>query len=55
MNKRMRDLLAQIKAKTDEAKTYMVDGENKDLDKAEALMTEVKELQRKFELEKAVV
>lgn len=55
MNKKMRELMAQIKAKTDEAQTYMADGENKDLDKAEALMAEVKDLQRQFELEKAVV
>lgn len=55
MNKKMRELMAQIKAKTEEAQTYMAEGETKDLDKAEALMSEVKDLQRQFELEKAVV
>ena len=54
MNKKMREILAQIKAKTEEAKTCM-NGETKDFDKAEALMAEVKELQREFDLEKAIV
>ena len=54
MNKKMRELLAKIKAKTEEAQTYMA-GETKDLDKAEALMAEVKDLQREYELENAVV
>lgn len=55
MNKKMRELLAQIKAKTEEAKRYMADDENKDLVKAKELMTEVKNLQEEFELEKAIV
>ena len=37
MNKRMRELLAKIQSKTKEAKGFM-DGENKDIDKANAFM-----------------
>lgn len=54
MNKKMRELMAKIKAKLEEVNTY-TEGETKDLDKAEALMAEVKELQREFEIEKAKV
>lgn len=53
MNKRMRELLAEIQAKTEEAKGYK-DGENKDLDKANSLMDEVDALYRKFETEKRI-
>ena len=42
MNKKMRELMAQIKAKLEEVNTY-TEGETKDLDKAEALMAEVKD------------
>lgn len=49
MNKRMRELQAQILQKADEAKGLM-EGENKDLEKAEALLNEVDELQKEFDL-----
>lgn len=48
MNKRMRELQALILQKSTEAKGLM-DGENKDIAKAEALMNEVDELQKEFE------
>lgn len=51
MNKKMRELLASIQAKTNEAKSLM-DGENKDLEKANALFDEVDALQKEFETEK---
>jgi HK97 family phage major capsid protein len=54
MNKRMREILAQIKAKTDEAQSYL-NGETKDLDKAEACMAEVAELQKEYAIEEAIV
>lgn len=51
MNKKMRELLAKIQTKTAEAKGFM-EGENKDVDKANALMDEVDALQKEFETEK---
>lgn len=51
MNKKMREILAQIQAKTAEVKSFM-EGENKDVDKANALMDEVDALQKEFETEK---
>ena len=51
MNKKMREILAKIQAKTNEAKGYM-DGENKDLEKANALFDEIDALQKEFEAEK---
>lgn len=51
MNKKMREILAKIQAKTAEAKSFM-EGENKDVDKANALMDEVDSLQKEFETEK---
>ena len=51
MNKKMRELQQQIIAKTKEAQSFM-DGENKDLEKAEALLNEVDALQKEFDLEK---
>lgn len=51
MNKKMREILAQIQVKTAEAKSFM-DGENKDVEKANALMDEVDSLQKEFETEK---
>lgn len=53
MNKKMRDILAQIQAKTAEAKSFM-DGENKDVEKATALMDEVESLQKDYETEKRI-
>lgn len=54
MNKKMRELMAQIKAKTEEAQS-LTSGENKDLDAATKLMDEVAELQKEFDLEKRFV
>lgn len=53
MNKKMREILAQIDAKTKEAKSFM-EGENKDLDKANALMDEVDELRKEYDAEKRI-
>jgi len=50
MNKKMRELQALMQAKMTEAKSFM-DGETKDLDKAEALMNEVDDLQKEYDLE----
>lgn len=50
MNKKMREIFAKIEAKTAEAKSYM-DGENKDLDKANAALDEVAELKKEYALE----
>lgn len=49
MTKRMRELQAAIIAKTNEVKGYM-DGESKNLDKAEATLNEIDELQKEFDL-----
>ena len=51
MNKKMREILGKIQAKTAEAKGFM-DGENKDIDKANTLMDEVDALQKEYETEK---
>ena len=51
MNKKMREILAKIQAKTAEAKNYM-EGENKDVEKANGLMDEVDALQKEFDTEK---
>ena len=51
MNKKMRDLMAQIQAKTAEAKSFM-DGENKDVNKATELMDQVDALKAEYETEK---
>lgn len=53
MNKRMREILAQIQAKTAEAKSFM-SGENKDVAKANAIMDEVAELKSEYETEKRI-
>ena len=53
MNKKMREILAKIQAKTLEAKGFM-EGENKDVDKADALMTEVESLQKEYDTEKKI-
>lgn len=47
MNKKMRELLSQINQKALLAKGYM-DGENKDMAKANALMDEAEELQKEY-------
>lgn len=51
MNKKMRELLAKIQEKTLQAKAFM-DGENKDVEKANALMDKVDALQKEYETEK---
>jgi HK97 family phage major capsid protein len=50
MNKKMRDIQTKILAKTNEAKGFM-EGETKDLEKAEALLNEIDELQKEYDLE----
>lgn len=50
MNKKMRELQALIMQKSKEAKE-LLEGESKDLAKAEALMDEVDELQKEFDIE----
>lgn len=51
MNKRMRELLAKIETKQKEARSFM-DGENKDVTKATALLDECDSLKAEFEVEK---
>ena len=53
MNKKMRELLTQIQAKTAEAKSF-TEGENKDVAKATALMDEVDALQKEYDAEKRI-
>lgn len=53
MTKKMRELLTQIQTKTAEAKSFM-DGENKDVEKANALMDEVDALQKEYDLAKRI-
>ena len=53
MNKKMREILTQIQAKTAEAKSFM-EGENKDVTKANALMDEVDALKADYETEKRI-
>ena len=54
MNKKMREILAKIQEKTAEAKGYMVEGENKDVAKATAIMDEVDTLKAEYETEKRI-
>lgn len=51
MNKKMREILAKIEEKTKAARGFM-DGENKDVTKASALLDEVAELKAEYETEK---
>lgn len=51
MNKRMRELQDKIQQKHKDAQGYMVEGEGRDLTKAEALLNEADELQKEFDLE----
>ena len=51
MNKRMRELLAKVEQKQKEARSYM-DGENKDITKATALLDECDSLRAEYEAEK---
>lgn len=52
MNKKMRELLSKIQEKTAQAKVFMVDGENKDVAKANELLNEVDALKAEYETEK---
>ena len=55
MNKRMREILAEIEAKTAEAKKYQTgDGVEKDVAKATALMDEVDALKNEYKTEKRI-
>ena len=54
MNKKMRELQAQITAKTAEAKSFM-DGENKDIVKANSILDEVDALQKEFDTEERIL
>ncbi len=53
MNKKMRELLAKIEAKTKEARSYM-DGETKDVSKAQSILGEINDLKAEYETEKAL-
>ena len=53
MNKRMREILAKIEAKQALAKGYM-EGENKDVEKAKAILDEIKTLKEEYEVEKNI-
>ena len=50
MNKRMRELMAQIQAKTIEAKSFM-EGENKDVAKANEILNQVDALKSEYDAE----
>lgn len=56
MNKKMRELMNAIQAKTAEAQKYMngSDGVEKDVDKASAIMDEVDALRKEYETEKRI-
>ena len=54
MNKKMREIMAKIQSKTAEAKSFMAEGENKDVAKATALMDEVDTLRAEYETEKRI-
>lgn len=49
MNKKMRELQAKILQKSTEAQSYL-DGENKDIEKAEALLDEIDDLQKELDV-----
>lgn len=50
MNKKMRELKAKILELTNQAKAY-TEGESKDLEKAEAILNEVDQLQKEYDIE----
>ena len=50
MNKKMREILSKINSKQELAKSYM-DGETKDVEKASAVLAEIDELQKEYEVE----
>lgn len=49
MNKRMRELIASMEAKQKEAKSFL-EGEEKDLAKAETLLNEIEDMQKEYDL-----
>ena len=51
MNKKMRELLAQINAQKDALKGYMAEGETRDLTKAEEALDKIDALQKEYDLE----
>jgi len=51
MNKKMREIMAAIQVKTSEAKSFM-DGENKDVAKANEILNEIDSLKAEYETEK---
>ena len=51
MNKRMRELQAQMAKLNEEAKGYLVEGENYDLAKAEETLNKIDELQQEYDLQ----
>lgn len=51
MNKKMRELLTKIQQKRDSAKGFL-DGESKDIAKAQAILDEVDEMEKEFNVEK---
>lgn len=54
MNKKMREILAQIEEKTAMVKAFMADGENKDVNKANGILDEIDALKAEYETEKRV-
>ena len=53
MTKKMREILAKIEAKNTEAKSFM-EGENKDVTKANAIIAEINDLKAEYVAEKAL-
>jgi HK97 family phage major capsid protein len=51
MNKKMREIKAEIAKLTDEAKGYMAEGEGRDLTKAEETLDKIDTLQKEYDLE----
>ena len=51
MNKRMREIQAEIAQLTKSAEEYMTEGESRDLTKAEETLNKIDELQKEYELE----
>lgn len=54
MNKRMRELQAQMAKLNEEAKGYLVEGENYDLAKAEEILNKIDELQKEYDLQERI-
>jgi len=51
MNKKMRELQAKMQELTETAKGYMVEGEGRDLTKAEEILDQIDALQKEYDLE----